>query len=151
MALRACCPTMKTMHVEPAPKAQLTDELRPPLTPVEALLEADRGLACGGSHAPAPCAAACPAEIDVPGFIESLAVGDRHGAARTIFAENLPGRLGARAPADGGRPRRGRRHQLLAALRSGGRTYRLTHVPERRQQIQAQVDADWAELAARCG
>jgi glutamate synthase (NADPH/NADH) small chain len=96
MAAVACCPTMKTMHVEPAPKVQLTDELRPPLTAAEALLEADRCLACGGSHAPAPCAAACPAGIDVPGFVGSLALGDRDGAARAIFAENLLGGTCAR-------------------------------------------------------
>jgi dihydropyrimidine dehydrogenase (NAD+) subunit PreT len=74
----------------------LTRELHPPLTPVEALLEADRCLACGGAHAEAPCAAACPADVDVPGFIGALAVGDELGAARTILAENLLGGTCAR-------------------------------------------------------
>ncbi|HZO97963.1 MAG TPA: FAD-dependent oxidoreductase [Gaiellaceae bacterium] len=78
-----------------APDA-LTQELRPPLSAEEALVEADRCLGCGGPYAPAPCAAACPAGIDVPGFVGALAVGDRRGAARTIFAENLLGGTCAR-------------------------------------------------------
>src|SRR5436190_21320087 len=74
----------------------LTSELHPPLTAEEVLLEADRCLGCGGAHAEAPCAAACPADVDVPGFIGALAVGDELVAARTIFAENLPGGTCAR-------------------------------------------------------
>ena len=74
----------------------LTRELHPPLTSEEALVEADRCLGCGGSHAEAPCAAACPADVDVPGFIGALAVGDGLGAARTILAENLLGATCAR-------------------------------------------------------
>lgn len=69
----------------------LTEELRPPLSDQESLLEADRCLCCGGPYAPAPCSATCPAGIDVPGFVAALAVGDRVGAAKTIFAENLLG------------------------------------------------------------
>jgi dihydropyrimidine dehydrogenase (NAD+) subunit PreT len=71
-------------------------ELRPPLDPLEALVEADRCLECGGAHAPAPCAAACPAGIDVPRFIAALAAGEPEEAARTIFAENLLGGTCAR-------------------------------------------------------
>src|SRR5579884_2361003 len=74
----------------------LTREIRPPLSPAEALVEADRCLGCGGPHAPAPCAAACPADIDVAGFVGALAVGDELGAARTILAENLLGGTCAR-------------------------------------------------------
>jgi glutamate synthase (NADPH/NADH) small chain len=74
----------------------LTRELHPPLSAEQALLEADRCLGCGGPHAEAPCAAACPADVDVAGFIGSLAVGDPSGAARTIFAENLLGGTCAR-------------------------------------------------------
>jgi glutamate synthase (NADPH/NADH) small chain len=76
--------------------AALLRELHPPLTAAQALLEADRCLACGGAHAEAPCAAACPADVDVPGFISALAAGDELGAARTIFAENLLGGTCAR-------------------------------------------------------
>src|SRR5262245_33304795 len=74
----------------------LMRELRPPLSPTEALVEADRCLGCGGPYAPAPCFVACPADVDVPDFVGALAEGDRLGAARTIFAENLLGGTCAR-------------------------------------------------------
>jgi glutamate synthase (NADPH/NADH) small chain len=71
-------------------------ELRPPLSVEEALLEADRCLDCGGAHAPAPCTVACPAGVDVAGFVTAIAEGDRALAADTIFAENLLGASCAR-------------------------------------------------------
>jgi len=74
----------------------LADELRPPLPPGEALVEADRCLGCGGPYAAAPCSVACPAEIDVPGFVAAIAAGDPQGAARIVFAENLLGATCAR-------------------------------------------------------
>lgn len=74
----------------------LPDELRPPLTPGAALLEADRCLACGEAHAEAPCMVACPAGVDVPAFVEALAGGDTDAAARTILARNLLGASCAR-------------------------------------------------------
>jgi glutamate synthase (NADPH/NADH) small chain len=74
----------------------LRSELRPPLSPREALLEADRCLACGEAHAPAPCLVACPAEVDVPAFVGALAEGDTDAAARTILAANLLGGTCAR-------------------------------------------------------
>ncbi|HWB22076.1 MAG TPA: FAD-dependent oxidoreductase [Gaiellaceae bacterium] len=76
-----------THHID----AALTRELRPPLSPELALLEADRCLGCGGPYAKAPCTLACPAGIDVPGFVAALADGDVEEAAQTIFAENLLG------------------------------------------------------------
>src|SRR5689334_276132 len=66
-------------------------ELKPPLDADEALVEADRCLACGGRHAPAPCVLACPADVNVPRFVEQIAAGEAGEAARTIFAENLLG------------------------------------------------------------
>ena len=72
------------------------DELRPPLDPVDAVVEADRCLECGGPHAPAPCAVACPAGIDVARFIAEIADGDPGAAAETIFEENLLGGTCAR-------------------------------------------------------
>ena len=71
-------------------------ELRPPLGRTEAVLEADRCLECGGPHAPAPCAVACPAGVDVPRFIAEIAEGDPGAAAATIFAENMLGGTCAR-------------------------------------------------------
>lgn len=66
-------------------------ELRPPMTRAEALVEADRCLECGGPYAAAPCATACPADVDVPEFVRALSTGDAASAAATIVAENLLG------------------------------------------------------------
>ncbi len=75
---------------------ELASDLRPPLTGEQALIEADRCLECGDAYAPAPCLVACPAEIDVPGFVGALAAADPELAAQTIFAENLLGATCAR-------------------------------------------------------
>jgi dihydropyrimidine dehydrogenase (NAD+) subunit PreT len=71
-------------------------ELTPPVTADEALVEADRCLECGGPYAEAPCTLACPANVDVPGFVAALARGDADAAAETILAENLLGGTCAR-------------------------------------------------------
>jgi dihydropyrimidine dehydrogenase (NAD+) subunit PreT len=73
---------------EPA-RTMVFDELRPPLSPAQVRVEADRCLECGGPEAEAPCATACPADVDIPTFIGALARGDEHTAAATVFAENL--------------------------------------------------------------
>jgi dihydropyrimidine dehydrogenase (NAD+) subunit PreT len=83
------------MSVARAGKA-VFEELRPPLSREDALLEADRCLECGGPYAPAPCLVACPAGVDVPAFIAALAEDDTATAARTIFADNLLGATCAR-------------------------------------------------------
>jgi dihydropyrimidine dehydrogenase (NAD+) subunit PreT len=74
----------------------LSRELRPPLSPDAAVLEADRCLECGGVYAEAPCTSACPAGIDVPSFVAAIADGDPGAAATTIFAENILGGTCAR-------------------------------------------------------
>jgi dihydropyrimidine dehydrogenase (NAD+) subunit PreT len=66
-------------------------ELVSPLSPQEAVAEADRCLECGGAHAPAPCVTACPADVDVPAFVAAIARGEAVEAGRTVFAENLLG------------------------------------------------------------
>src|SRR5580765_6817939 len=71
------------------------EELRPPLDDYEAIVEADRCLACQGD-APAPCVVACPADVDVPRFVTAIAEGDPAFAAETIFADNLLGASCAR-------------------------------------------------------
>ena len=76
--------------------ADVYAELLPPLTADEAMLEADACLECGGPYAPAPCTEACPAGVDVPGFVGAIARGDPAGAAELIFAENLLGGTCAR-------------------------------------------------------
>ena len=72
------------------------EELRPPLSAAEAIVEADRCLECGGPHAPAPCAVACPAGVDVARFIAQIADGDPGAAAETIFEQNILGATCAR-------------------------------------------------------
>ena len=69
--------------------AAVIEELRPPLTVDQVLIEADRCLECGGPEAEAPCVTACPADVDIPTFIGALARGHPDTAAATVFAENL--------------------------------------------------------------
>lgn len=69
----------------------LFTELHPPLAPEEAVAEADRCLECGGPYEPAPCVAACPADVDVPKFIREILDGDIESSARTIFSANVFG------------------------------------------------------------
>lgn len=83
--------TLPAMSVADEPSTSLLEELRPPLASDDVALEADRCLACGGPYAVAPCTSACPAQVDVPGFIEALAADDVLAAAETIFAANLLG------------------------------------------------------------
>ncbi len=64
----------------------------PPLTPAQALIEAERCYYCHD----APCVAACPTGIDVPSFIARIAQGNLRGAARTILEANPLGGMCAR-------------------------------------------------------
>lgn len=80
----------------PPESTRLFEEIKPPLADDDALLEAERCLVCGGPRAPAPCAAACPAMVDVPWFIDAIAHDDWEGAAERIFAANLLGASCAR-------------------------------------------------------
>lgn len=67
-------------------------ELKPPLTPQAATIEADRCLNCFD----APCTAACPTHIDVPGFIKRIASGNLRGSALRILDANILGSSCAR-------------------------------------------------------
>ena len=92
------------------------EELHPPLTRTEALLEADRCLECGGPYAPAPCMVACPAGVDVAQFVGAIAADDPAAAAETIFAENLLGAtLRAGVPCRGPVRGRLRAHRIRTA------------------------------------
>ena len=53
----------------------------------EAVGEANRCLYCSN----APCVAACPTGIDIPGFIRKIATGNVRGSARAILSANLLG------------------------------------------------------------
>ncbi len=78
------------------PQSAMTAELKPPLTPAEAEAESSRCLLCGGPYAPAPCTAACPAGVDVPGFIEAIGRDDPVGAGRIVLESNPLGGTCAR-------------------------------------------------------
>ena len=67
-------------------------DLHSPLTPIEALIEAERCYFCYV----APCTKACPSDIDVPGFIQSIRSDNLTGAAEKILSENIFGGMCAR-------------------------------------------------------
>jgi len=67
-------------------------EIKPPLRPQEALVEASRCLYCFD----APCIMACPTGIDIPAFIKKIAFGNPAGAATTILTANILGASCAR-------------------------------------------------------
>ena len=67
-------------------------DLHPPLSPREALVEADRCFFCYE----APCQTACPTSIDIPQFIREIAGGHETSAAKTIFDQNILGGMCAR-------------------------------------------------------
>lgn len=67
-------------------------DLKPPLRPQEAFVEASRCLYCFD----APCIMACPTGIDIPAFIKKIAFGNPAGAAKTILTANILGASCAR-------------------------------------------------------
>lgn len=79
----------RTTDVATALSPALTEELRPPLTAEQAVVEAERCLLCGVPGTPAPCVIACPADVDIPTFIGALADDDPEAAATRVFADNL--------------------------------------------------------------
>jgi len=68
-------------------------ELKRPLTPQAATIEANRCLYCFD----APCTTACPTHIDVPGFIKRIASGNLRGSALRILDANILGGSCSRA------------------------------------------------------
>src|SRR5271154_389426 len=62
-------------------------EVFPPLTEREAVLEANRCLYCYD----APCMVACPTHIDIPTFIKKISTSNVKGSAKTILEANLMG------------------------------------------------------------
>ena len=67
-------------------------DMHPPLTPSEAIIDADRCDFCYD----APCTTACPTGIDIPGFIQKIRSGNLKGSAHTILRENIMGGMCAR-------------------------------------------------------
>ena len=66
--------------------------MHPPLSRSEALIEADRCYFCYD----APCTAACPTGIDIPGFIQKIRSNNLTGSAHTILEQNIMGGMCAR-------------------------------------------------------
>ena len=67
-------------------------DMHPPLGRPEALVEADRCYFCFD----APCATACPTDIDIPGFIQKIRSDNLKGSAHTILRENIMGGMCSR-------------------------------------------------------
>ena len=67
-------------------------DLHAPYAPHEAAVAADRCYFCHD----APCADACPTDIDIPMFLRQIQTGNPQGAARTIFDQNILGGMCAR-------------------------------------------------------
>ena len=85
-------PTLAAGRLSQAEYACNFADAHPPLTSVQALLEAERCYYCFD----APCIAACPTGIDIPSFIARIAQGNLRGAARTILEANVLGGMCAR-------------------------------------------------------
>jgi hypothetical protein len=66
--------------------------LRAPLTAAQAVIEAERCYYCFD----APCSRACPADIDVPSFIQRIAQSNDRGAAEVILRANVLGGICSR-------------------------------------------------------
>ncbi len=67
-------------------------DAHPPLTSVQALIEAERCYYCFD----APCVAACPTGIDIPSFIRRISEDNLRGAAKAILEANVFGGMCAR-------------------------------------------------------
>lgn len=81
-------PDIATLLSSVGPGDGMMAELKPPLTDVEALAEAYRCLECGGPEIAAPCQTACPADVDVAGFVGAIARGQVERATDLILEAN---------------------------------------------------------------
>ena len=84
-------------HLPEAEESQETlrshfTDLNPALNKRQAAIESERCLYCYD----APCTRICPSEIDVPSFIQNIAVGNVNGAAKGILEQNILGASCAR-------------------------------------------------------
>jgi dihydropyrimidine dehydrogenase (NAD+) subunit PreT len=62
-------------------------DAHPPLSPAQAVVEANRCYFCYD----APCVEACPTGIDIPSFIRKIASGNLRGSTQTILEANILG------------------------------------------------------------
>ena len=85
-------PDVRTGRLPADEIARNFDDIAPPLSRSEALIEADRCYFCFD----APCTTACPTDIDIPGFIQQIRSDNIEGSAHTILRENIMGGMCAR-------------------------------------------------------
>ena len=85
-------PDIAAHRLSQAEYARNFADAHPPLSAVQALLEAERCYYCFD----APCTTACPTGIDIPSFIARIAQGNLRGAAHAILEENVLGGMCAR-------------------------------------------------------
>jgi len=85
-------PDVRTGRLTESQIAANFADMHPPLTPSEAIIDADRCYFCYD----APCTTACPTGIDIPGFIQKIRSGNLKGSAHTILSENIMGGMCAR-------------------------------------------------------
>lgn len=90
-------PGLKSGRLRAEAYAEQFGDSTPALTDRQAVVEADRCHYCFD----APCARACPTDIDVPSFIHRIAQHNVRGAAHAILSENiLGGMCGRVCPTD---------------------------------------------------
>ncbi len=87
-----CVPQVRAGWLDPEVYDKNFSDLHPPLTPHEAMTEADRCYFCFD----APCVSACPTGINIPLFIRQIQATNPIGAAVTILEENILGGMCAR-------------------------------------------------------
>ncbi len=85
-------PDVKPGRLNPSAYAHVFDDIGPPLSPRETLIEAAR---CHFCH-DAPCVEACPTGIDIPSFIGKIRTGNLKGSAIDILSANIFGGTCAR-------------------------------------------------------
>jgi dihydropyrimidine dehydrogenase (NAD+) subunit PreT len=85
-------PDIKGGRLDGCQYADNFSDAHPPLTSVQALIEAERCYYCFD----APCVAACPTGIDIPSFIRRISEDNLRGAARAILEANVFGGMCAR-------------------------------------------------------